>query len=96
MFCTKLSIGRISSIHEQCLCLIQQNYASDFEVILENANGKPVHQKCIELLLTEAYKCLNGLSLHIMSDIFNFRENTCNLRNSHIFESQNPRKKENT
>ena len=96
MFCTKLSIGRINSIHEQCLCLIQQNYASDFEVLLENANGKPLYQKCIELLMTEAYKCLNGLSLHIMSDIFNFRENTCNLRNSHIFESQNPRKKENT
>ena len=36
--------------------------------------------------MTEVY--LNGLSPDIMSDIF-----TYNLRNFHIFESQNPRTK---
>ena len=43
IFCTKYSIGRINSIHELCLRLIQQNYTSDFEVLLENSNEKPVH-----------------------------------------------------
>ena len=93
MFCTKHSIGRINSIHERCLRLIQQNCTSDFEVLLENSNEKPVHQKCIELLMIEVYKYLNGLSPDIMSDIFKLRENTYNLRNFHIFESQNPRTK---
>ena len=41
----------------------------------------------------EVYKYLNGLSPDIMSDIFKLRENTYNLRNFHIFESQNPRTK---
>ena len=41
MFCTKHSIGRI----KRCLRLIQQNCTSDFEVLLENSNEKPVHQK---------------------------------------------------
>ena len=54
---------------------------------------KPVHQKCIELLLIEVYKYLNGLSLDIASGIFRLRENTYNLRNFHIFESQNLRTK---
>ena len=63
MFCTaKHSIGRINSIHKRCLHLIQQNYAPDFDVLLENTNEKPVHQKCIELLMIEVYKYLNGLS----------------------------------
>ena len=93
MFCTKNFIGRISSIHELCLRLIQQNYTSDFEVLLKNSNKKPVHQKCIQLVMIEVYKCLNGLSPDIMSDIFKLRENTYNLRNFHIFESQNPRTK---
>ena len=93
MFCTKHSIGRINSIHERCLRLIQQNYTSDFDVLFENANEKPVHQKYIELLMTEVYKYLNDLSPDIMSDIFKRRENTYNLRNFHIFESQNPRTK---
>ena len=66
---------------------------SDFEVLLENSNEKPVHQKYIELLLIEVYKYLNGLSPDIMSDIFKLRENTYDLRNFHIFEFQNPRKK---
>ena len=90
MFCTKHSIGRINSIHERCLRLIQQNYASEFEVLLESANEKKVHQKCIELFMIDVYKYLNGLSPDIMSDILKLRENTYSLRNVHIFESQNP------
>ena len=93
MFCTKHSIGRINSINERCQRLIQQNFASDFEVLLENANEKQVHQKCIELLMIEIYKYLNGLSPDIMNDIFKLRENTYNLKNFHIFESENPRTK---
>ena len=58
-----------------------------------NSNEKPVHQKCTELLMIEVYKYLNGLLPDIMSDIFKLRENTYNLRNFHIFESQNPRTK---
>ena len=80
-------------MHERSLRLIQQNYASDFEVLLENANEKQVQQKCIELLMIEVYKYLNGLSPDTMNDIFKLRENTYSLRNFHIFESQNPRTK---
>ena len=86
-------MGRINSIDERCRRLIQQNYTSDFEVDLENSNEKPVRQKCIELLMIEVYKYLNGLSPDIVSDIFKLSENTYNLRNFHIFESQNPRAK---
>ena len=93
MFCAKHSIGRINSIHERCLRLIQQNFVSDFEVLFENANEKQVHQKCIELLMIEVYKYLNGLYPDIMNDIFKLRENTYNLRNVHIFESESPRTK---
>ena len=39
--------------------------------------------------MIEVYKYLNGLSTDIMSDIFKLRENAYNLRNFHIFESQN-------
>ena len=80
-------------LHKTMPGLIQQNYTSDFEVLLEHANEKQVYQKCIELLMTEVYKYLNRLSPDIMSDIFELRENTFNLRNFLIFESQNPRTK---
>ena len=43
--------------------------------------------------MIEVYKYLNGLSPDIMSDIFKLRENTYNLRNFYIFESQKPEQK---
>ena len=85
MFCTKRSLRRTNNIHKRRLRLIQQNYRSEFERLLENANEKSVHQKCIEFLLIEVYKYLNGLSPDIMNNIFKLRQNTYNLRNFHVF-----------
>ena len=93
MFCTKRSLRRINTIHEWCLRLIQQSYISEFDRLLENANEKPVHQKCIEFLLIDVYKYLNGLSPDTMHTTFKLRQNTYSLRNFHAFESQNPRTK---
>ena len=76
MFCTKRPIRKINNIHEWCLRLIEQNYRSEFERLLENANEKSVHQKCIEFLLIEIYKYLNALSPDIMNTIFKLRQNT--------------------
>ena len=95
MFYTKRSVGRINSTHERFLSLIQQNYTSDFEhfLTMQMKNEKTVHRKCIEFLMIDIYKYLNGLYPDIMSDIFKLRENTYNLINFHIFKSQNPRTK---
>ena len=40
--------------------------------------------------MIEDYKYLNGYSPNIMNDIFKLRENTYNLRNFHIFQTENP------
>ena len=42
---------------------IQKNYRSESEILLENANEKLVHQKCIESFLIEVYKYLNSYLL---------------------------------
>ena len=76
MFCTKRSLCRINNIHECYLRIMQQNCISESKRLLE----KSVHQKCIELLLIEAYKYLNCLSPDIMSTIFKLRQNTYNLQ----------------
>ena len=86
MLCAKHSFRIINNIHERHLHLIQQNYISEFERPLENANEESVHQKCIEFLLTEVYKYLNDLSPDIMNTLFK-------LGNFHAFESQKRRTK---
>ena len=93
MFCTKRSLRRMNNRHERCLHLTQQNYRSELERLLENANEKSVHQKYIDILLIEIYKYLNGLCPDIINTVLKLRRNTYNLKNFHAFESQNPRTK---
>ena len=38
MFCIEHASGTISNIYEQCLSLIQDNYAYDCGILLEDAN----------------------------------------------------------
>ena len=63
----------------------------NFERLLENANEKSVHQKCIEFFLIEVYKYFIRQSPDIMNTIFKLGQNTYNLKNFHAFKSQNPR-----
>ena len=67
IFCTKYSFCRINNTHEWYLRLIQQNYISEFERLLENVNEKSIHQKYIEFLLIELYKYLDDLLLSTLS-----------------------------
>ena len=41
--------------------------------------------------MIEVYKYLNGHSPDIINDISKLRENTYNLQNFHIFQTENPR-----
>ena len=41
--------------------------------------------------MIEVHKYLNEHSPEIMNDIFKLRENMYNLRNFHIFQTENPR-----
>ena len=45
------------------LRLVQENYTSNFEVLLENTNETPVHQNNKDLLMIQTYKYLNDYLL---------------------------------
>ena len=44
-----------------------------------NLNKKTIHQHCINILLTEGYKYLNGYSPDLMNKVFYLRQNHSNL-----------------
>ena len=47
----------------------------------------------LEFLIVKVYIYLNCPSSQITNNSFKFRKNNCNLKNVHLFESQNPRTK---
>ena len=54
---------------------------------------KTIHQRCINVLLTEVYKYLNGYSPDLMNEVFYLRPNHYNLRSFNVFAPDNPRSK---
>ena len=91
IFCSKKSTRKINTVHERSLRIIQNDYESLYPLLLEEAHQITFHKRCINSLMIEVYKYLNGHSSDIMNDIFNLTENTYNLRNFHIFQTENPR-----
>ena len=91
MFCSKQSTKKINAVHERSLRIIQNDYESLYPLLLEEAHQITFHKRCINSLMIEVYKYLNGHSPDIINDIFKLRENTYNLQNFHIFQTENPR-----
>ena len=79
MFTAKELNKKINRIHEKSLRLVLNDHQSTLDEILDTLNEKVIHQQCIDSLLTEVYKFLNGYSPHIMNDVFHLRQNTYNL-----------------
>ena len=84
---------RINKIHERSLRLILNDYESSFDSLLSTLNEKTIHQRCINVLLTNVYKYLNGYSPDLMNEVFYLRQNHYNLRNFNVFATDNPRNK---
>ena len=91
MFTSKGLNKKINRIYEKSLRLVLNDHQSTLDEMLDTLNEKTIHQQCIDRLLTEVYKFLNGYSPDIMNDVFHLRQNTYNLRNFHAFATDVPR-----
>ena len=91
MFCSKKSTKKINAVHERSLWITLKDSESPYILLLEEAHQITFHQRCIDYLMIEVYKYLNGISPDMMNDIFKLRKNVHNLQNFHIFQTENPR-----
>ena len=90
MFCDHGSNNKINRIQERAMRLTLNNYDVSFKELLALSNEPSTHQRCINFLMIEVYKFLNGLSPPIMSEILFLRQNVYNLRTFNIFSSDIP------
>ena len=93
MFSSKGCDKRINKIHERSLRLILNNYESSFDSLLSTLYEKTIHQRGINVLVTEVFKYLNGYFPNLMHEVFYLRQNHHNLRNFNAFATDNPRNK---
>ena len=64
-----------------CVKLVYQNNLS-FSELLDLNSSVAVHQKNLQVLVTEIYKVKNGIGPEIMKDIFELQNPSYNLRSS--------------
>ena len=89
MFSSRRSNNLINKVHERLLRLITNDESSSFETLLQNINDITVHQRNLQILMTEVYKIIQGEAPAIMKNLFILRENIHNIRNFQIIANEN-------
>ena len=70
MFHERKSNNKINKVHERALRIIHKDSTSNFEECLIKSNSVSVHQRNLQLLLTEIYKTVNSLKPSFVAEIF--------------------------
>ena len=81
MFCLRRSNNLINNIHERALRATFDDHTSNFTQLLVRRKESTIDQRNIQTLLKEIYKFTNNPSSPIIDHMFQFRENSYNLRN---------------
>ena len=76
MFHSSKLNNKINKLHERCLRIVHSDNTSSFEKFLETHNSVSMHHQNIQVLATDLFKTVNGLSPEIMKGVFLFNENT--------------------
>ena len=79
-------------MHERLLRFILNDCESSFYDTLSTVNEKTIHQRCINILLTEVCKYLDGFSPELMNEVFCLFQNHYNLNILNVFATDNPHK----
>ena len=75
-------------MHERALRLVYNDKSSSFRELLERDNSVTIHERNIQVLLTEIFKVKSGAAPQIMEEIFKFKDHSYRLRKNNSIERQ--------
>ena len=90
MFHSREINNRINNIHERALRLAYKDYQSSFETLLRKDGSVTIHHKNLQLLVTEIYKVIHGISPKIMNEIIQVKESKINLKRYCFQKNKSP------
>ena len=80
--------NRINRIHERALRVVYNDENSTFDELLTKDNSVKVHDRNLQVLVTEIFKVKMGVSPVIMNEIFKIRNCNYKTRNFSAFQSE--------
>ena len=63
--------NKINHLHERCLCLIYNNKISSFKELLERDRSVPLHNRNLQMLVTEMFEVYDNIGSLIFTEMFN-------------------------
>ena len=90
MFCNWKSTKKVNKIQECYLRSMTNNYELSYEELLDFTDISP-HQRCLNSLMTEVYKCLNGISPGIMNETLAISKHQYNTWHYNFFVTDRPK-----
>ena len=86
MFHSRQLNNRINKIQERALRLVHKDNKLTFDDLLKLDNSVTIHQRNIQILVTEIFKVKNSSAPEIMTGVFEIKEPHYNFRSeaSHI------------
>ena len=84
MFCNRGIMHKLNKIQELSLLTKLQGL---FQDLLRSSGDISMHQRCINLLLIEAYKYIHALSPEIMNEVFSTTANIFKTRQFKCFQN---------
>ena len=91
MFYSKEVNNRLNHIHERALRIAYRDANSTFQELLIRDGSVSIHHRNLQLLVTEMFKFLKGISPQIMAKVFKVNERNYNLRTDTSFSTNNVR-----
>ena len=92
MFPSRTLNKKINRLHQRCLRIIYSDNTFSFTDLLEIDNSVSVHHRNMQVLATELYKYVNGLSPKLVSGCFKLNNMTVyNTKNRFTFYTRTVR-----
>ena len=63
--------NKINHLHERCLRLIYNNKISSFKELLERDRSVPLHNRNLQMLVTEMFEVYGNIGSLIFTEMFN-------------------------
>ena len=80
MFCGIVANNRVDRVQMRALRAVYNDYSSSNNVILNGGDHPSIHERNLNLLILEVYKCLNKDSPPILHGLFQTKESSYKLR----------------
>ena len=86
MFCLKKDMNLITTVHKRALRTIYNNFYLTYEELLDLSKSFSIHQKHLQYLMIEIFKCTRQENPLIFRELFQTKDQPYNLRNNNLLK----------